>query len=336
MKSTKETSNQFNRAQWLMAIVMIGSLSVLGACSSDDEDAGIDSGATVTAFNFNANNTTIAAEIAAAAMDFFPAFNEIGQTMINILAGETDPLNSPFDLMLCTNVGTGSSILDWVDDGSGDLSVGDTATLTFTACDVDNSGETISGTVALKAVNVVIPASLGFDVSINLTINLGADTTAVAGNFGFTMSTLDGTNYTNVYVAVDAPGQTIAITENGVKYFEAGCFNVTQTYTMAGVLNGMYELAPIGAINASNQVLSLAAGPAVMFIDREMYTGTQKLLSVSRPDCASIGAPNGVADSDGSYMNMEAITSGLLTLHTFDVNDVEIFTVETSWTALTN
>ena len=337
MKNCNEIFSRFHRFSRLMLVIMIGSMGFLGACSSDDDDTGIDDTSGVSAFNFTANNTTIAAEIAAAAMDFFPAFNEIGLVMIDTLLSG-DPLESPFpDIIPCTNAPGGSTSLSWVDtDSSGDLTVGDTATLTFSACDLDNSGETISGTVDFKAASVLVPASLGIDVSLNLTINLGTETTTVAGDFGFTMSTSDMVNFTNVYVALDAPGQTITITEKGIPYFKAGCFKVTQTYNMVGVQNGMYDLAPTGAINASNQILSLAGGPALMFIDGEMYTGTQRLLSISVPDCASIGAPDGVPDSDGSYMDMEAITSGLMVLHTYDRNVVEFFTEETSWTALTD
>lgn len=337
MKNITEIFNRFHRLSRFMIVMMIGSLGFLGACSSDDDDTGIIDTSGVSAFNFNESNTRIAAEIAAAAMDFFPAFNEIGLTMIDTLLSG-DPLESPFpDVVPCTNAPAGSTSLSWADtESSGDLTKGDTATLTFTACDVDNSGETISGTVDFTAADVFAPASLTIDVSLDLSINFGADTTTVTGNFGFTMSTTDMVNFTNIYVAVDALGQTITITENGVPYFKAGCFNVAQTYTMVGAQNGMYDLAPSGAINASNQVLSLAGGPALMFIDGEMYSGTQRLLSISVPECASIGAPGGVPDSDGSYMDMEAITSGLMVLHTFDKDGFEFFTEETSWTALTD
>jgi hypothetical protein len=343
MKNIHEIFNRFHLLSRLMIVIMIGSLGFLGACSSDDDDTGIVDTSGVSAFNFTADNTRIAAEIAAAAMEFFPTFNEVGLAMIDTLLNG-DPLESPFpDVIPCTNAPTGSTSLSWTDtDSSGDLTVGDTARLTFTACDIpDDSGEIISGTVDFKATSVEVPVSigpliLGIDVSLDLTITLGADTTTVAGDFGFTMSTTDMVNFTNVYVAVDALGQAITITENGIPYFKAGCFNVTQKYTMVGVQNDMYDLAPLGAINASNQVLSLAGGPDLMFIDGEMYAGTQRLLSISAPDCASIGAPDGVPDSDGSYMDMEAITSGLMVLHTFDKDDFEFHTEETSWTALTD
>jgi len=334
MEYCNEKSTWIHHLSKLMVVIVIGSLGILGACSSDD-DTGIVAGDTVSAFNFTRDNTIIAAEIAAAAMDFFPTFNEIGQAMIDTLLSAS-PLESPFpDVVPCTNAPAGSTSLSWLDtDNSGDLTVGDEATLTFTACDLDNSGETVSGTVNFEATSVIVPVSLGIDVSIDLTINFGGDKTTVAGGFGFVMKTTDAVNFTNIYTAVDAPGQTLTITEKDIPYFKAGCFKVVQTYTMTGIMTGFFELAAEGAINASNKILSLASGPAVMFVDSEMYSGTQRLLSKSVPDCASIGAPAGVSDSDGSYMDMEAISSGLMTLHAFDIDDVEFYTEETSWNNL--
>lgn len=337
MKNIHEIFNRFHLLSRLLIVIMIGSLGFLGACSSDDDDTGIDDTSGVSAFNFTADNTRIAAEIAAAAMEFFPTFNQVSMAMLEILAGETYPPVSPFDLPLCTNTGIGSASLSWDDaDSSGNLTVGDTARLTFTTCDVDLSGETISGTVDFEAVSVMLPTSVGIDVSLALTINLGAETTDVAGSFGFTVETIDTLNFTNVYTALDVPGQTITISENGTPYFKAGCLTVTQSYYITDVQYGMYNLATRGVINASNQILSLASGPAVEFMGGDMYTGTQRLLSISEPNCGSIGAPGGVADSDGSYMDMEAPGGGLLTLHTFDKDGTEFHTEETTWSALTD
>ena len=344
MKNIHEIFNRFHRFQKIMVVIMIGSLGFLGACSSDDDTTPapiVDDPSAVTAFNFDDTNTRIAAEIAAAAMEFFPTFNEVSMMMLKILADEAYPPTSPFDLMLCINTDTdSSSLLSWLDkDESGNLTVGDTATLEFKDCDIpDESNETITGTVGFEAVSLTdIPLSIGINVSIDLTITLDPDTTAVAGKFGFTTTTVDMENFTNVYTAVDVPGQTITITENGTPYFKAGCFNVIQTFD-SSVVSGMYELDPSGVINAGNQIMSLKDGDALMFVGREMYTGTQRLLSTSEPDeCASVGAPSGIPDdSDGTYMDMEAIVSGLMTLHTFYKDGTEFHTEDTSWSALTD
>jgi hypothetical protein len=338
MKNIHEIFNRFHLLSRLIIVIMIGSLGFLGACSSDDDDAGIDGTSGVSAFNFNENNTRIAAEIAAAAMEFFPAFNQISITVLDILAGETYPPVSPFILPLCTNTGIGSASLSWVDaDESGDLTIGDTSTLTFTSCDLDFSGETITGTVDFDTVSLTeIPLSLGINVSINLSINLGTETTTVAGKFSFNTTTADLESFTNLYTAVDNLGQKVTITENGVTYFEVGCFTVTQTYSIASVMSDNYGLAPSGVINASNQILSLNDDSPLTFANGLMNAGTKRLLSVARPECASIGVPGGVSNSDGSYMDMEAIGDGLMVLHTFRADGTEFHTENTSWTALTD
>ena len=259
--------------------------------------------------------------------------------MLEILAGETYPPGNSLPLPLCTNAPTGTAVLSWVDDGSGNLTVGDTANLNFINCDVDSSGEAISGDVNFEAVDVTLPTSVGISVSLALKLDLGTgETTGVVGNFGFTVETIDQLNFTNVYTADNDSGQTITITENGVPYFKAGCLDVTQTYYIDDVLLGYYNLAASGVINAGNQILSLKSGPAVGFMGGDMYFGTQGLLSTSEPDeCGSVGAPVDVPDdSDGSYMDMEAPGGGLLILSSFKKDGTPIYTEETFWSTLTD
>ena len=339
MKNFTEIFNRFHHFPKLIVVIMIGSLGFLGACSSDDETTAIVDTSGVSAYNFTTDNSRIAAEIAAAAMEFFPTFNQISIAMLEILAGETYPPGNSLPLLLCTNAPTGTAVLSWVDDGSGNLTVGDTANLNFINCDVDSSGEAISGDVNFEAVDVTLPTSVGISVSLALKLDLGTgETTGVVGNFGFTVETIDQLNFTNVYTADNDSGQTITITENGVPYFKAGCLDVTQTYYIDDVLLGYYNLAASGVINAGNQILSLKSGPAVGFMGGDMYFGTQGLLSTSVPDeCGSVGAPLGIPkDSDGSYMDMEAPGGGLLILSSFKKDGTPIYTEETFWSTLTD
>ena len=339
MKSILEKSRRLIRKQGVIAIALVAGLGILGACSSsDDEEAGFVPSTGPSAYNFNAGNAETAAEIAAAAMSFFPDFTAVSQVVIDRLLTDV-PANSPFDLTLCNS---GAARLFWVDtDGSIDLSVGDTASLQFTNCDFDGSGETVTGTVDIDAtsVSVALPAvDVGYAASVDLTISLVPDTTDITANFNARMSSPDGNSFTSVYTAADAPGKTLAVTENGTGYFTLGCFNVTQTYDLAGLGAGTYNLdpAPLGAINASEQVFSLARGPILSFIADEFESGTQRLLSLSAPDCASIGAPNGVPDSDGSYLDMIALGGGNLMLRIFDVDNIETSSIPTTWDSLTN
>jgi hypothetical protein len=65
--------------QNIVTVALCASLVVLGACSSSDDGDG-DATIDLSAFNFNASNSTIAAEIAAAAMSFFPGYNVFVKT----------------------------------------------------------------------------------------------------------------------------------------------------------------------------------------------------------------------------------------------------------------
>ena len=61
--------------------------------------------------------------------------------------------------------------------------------------------------------------------------------------------------------------KTLTVTENGAEYPKLCCFNVIHTFDTANIVDGNYELAPSGAINASNNMLSLAGGSALSFMD---------------------------------------------------------------------
>jgi hypothetical protein len=80
--------------------------------------------------------------------------------------------------------------------------------------------------------------------------------------------------------------------------------------------------------------MSLAGGPALTFSNDMMESGTKRLLSLAVPGCASIGVLNGVGDSDGSYLDIEALGGGNIRLHTYDDMNVEIFTTDTTWDSL--
>jgi hypothetical protein len=100
---------------------------------------------------------------------------------------------------------------------------------------------------------------------------------------------------------------------------------------------GNFGLAPGAVINAANQILSLnKLDPPLTFVGGAMDAGTKRLLSVAEPVCASIGVSGGVNNSDGSYMDMQATGGGFITLHTFNKDNVEFFTEETTWDMLTD
>ena len=341
MKKSNEKLNRFLRIPGIIVLIMFGILSVSG-CGGGGDDANGDGDVTnVAPFNFNADNTVEAAQLAADAMSFFPAFSELGHAVITLLA-VSEPNNFPLDLVgVCTNTG-GTAELSWNDaDSSGDLSAGDTTSLLFTNCDIDG---TASGTIDFAFTSVDIqqlslplplPSSAGFSVSVNLNINNAIDTATFTANFEANWSTPNNTDFINVYTADDPSGQKLTVSENGITLLQFGCFNVTHTFNI-GNSEGTYHLAPGGVINASDKIMSLLGGPPLLFINDAMNSETRRLVSVSMPvACTTVGVPaNGIGGSDGAYIDMEALGGGNMRLHTFDAMGVEVFTVDTTWALL--
>ena len=338
MKIHRDFYKQSMRAVGIAAVGIFGVLSTLGSGGGGgDSNFSGNPPSSIKAFNFDANNTFTAAQLAATAMSFFPRFTAVRQQIIDTLINST-PGNSPFNLDAICN-GTGHAQLSWNDaDGSGDLSQGDTLTLLLTGCDLDGSGATVNGNIGFvvsSSVTITSPTaySIPFTISINLQINDTGSTTAIVGEFGDSLSTSDGNTYTDAFMGDVAANQMLAVTEDGSSFLQFGCFNLTQV----GVPNsGTYGLSASGVINASNAILSLASGPQLSFVSDNMESGTKRLLSSSVPDCATLGVPNGVADSDGSYIDMEALGGGNIRLHTFDSTNSEIHTEDTTYNALLN
>jgi hypothetical protein len=340
MKSSNQKSCLLKRIPSIMGILLFGGVIILSSCSSGDGDGGGDSDSLsgITAFNFTADNTVSAAELAAAAMSFFPAFTEIGHTVIMELVPPAVPGNFPVNLMLCAN--SGSSILSWFDaDNSSDLTAGDTASLQFTDCDVDGSGDSLTGAVDFVVTSIdlgAIPSSVDLTVSVDLDVDISPDIITYVASFGVNASTENNALYIYDYSANDSLSQKLAVAENGTTRFQLGCFNVAQSYSPG--TPDTYSLSPGGAINASGKIMSIASGPSpsLVFSNDMIETGTRRLLSISAPGCAAIGTLNGVGDSDGSYIEMEALGGGQVRLHTYDATDAEIFTTDTTWDLLTD
>jgi hypothetical protein len=336
MKGSNERLKSFLRITGCGTVVFFGIISILGSGGGGGV-SGAPSGATpssIKAFNFNPGNSAAAAQVAASTMAFFSDFSTLGHKILTTLA-VSNPANSPFDLALCMN--TGKSKLSWIDsDQSGDISIGDSAILQFTNCDLDGSGTTTTGTAKLGITSVnpdPLPNSVGLNVAVNVTVNDTPDTTTYIANFAETSSTADNTNFTNIYTANDTSAQHLSVTKNGSTLYEFGCFTVTKSFSLANSA-GTYKLQPSGVINAADAIMSLAGGPELSFISDKMETGTKRLLSLAVPECATLGVPNGVGDSDGSYIDMEALGGGNVRLHTFDTTNTEQSTIDTTWDAL--
>jgi hypothetical protein len=339
MKKSNAYFDRVLRIPATIAFIAFSTLSLSGCLSSGGDDDVVDdnNGTPVSAFNFTSDNTVTAAKIAADTMSFFPAYTVIGHTVISTLA-ISEPNNLPTDIGLCMNT-DGSSVLSWNDnDSNADLSAGDTTSLAFTNCDIEGIA---NGTInfAITSADLdqsppVSPDSVVMNVTANLSIFDDPDVITYTVNFKVEMTTADNNIFTVQYTVDDSSGQKITASENGATLYQFGCFDVSETYSPS--TEGTYQLSPNGVINAANKIMSLVGGPhpQLTFSSDRMETGTKRLLSIAAPGCASVGVANGVGDSDGSYLDMEATGGGNITLRTYDESDAEIFSTETTWEAL--
>jgi hypothetical protein len=320
-------------------VFLLGIMSTLGSGGGGNHNGGSASGDTpsgVTAFNFDAGNTLAAARSAASAMAFFPDFTSMARQILATLAASS-PDNSPFDLAMCANAG--HAMLTWIDaDHNGDLSMGDSAALLLTNCDMDRSGAATTGTVKLGVTSAAATppsTSVGVNASMNLTVNKAPDTTLITGSFKATSNTTNNADFTYVYATSRSTSQKLTATKNGGALYELGCFNVTETFNIADGA-GTFKLASSGVVNAAESLMNLAGGGQLAFISNRLESGGQHLLSSPTPACAAVGAPGGAGGADGSHINMEALGGGHLRLHTFDGSNLEVNTTDTTWDALLN
>lgn len=340
MKKAHNDHNRLPRLAGIGAVIVFGILSVVGSGGGGSDSqapaAAAEPPSAIKALNFDATNSVTAAHSAAAVMSFFPGFTAVDRQVLAMLAA-SDPANSPFDLAMCVNAG--HSMLTWIDaDHSGDLSAGDSASLQFTGCDMDGGGAASTGTVKFGFTSVdtdPLPNGVTFNVSTNLAVSNAADTTVFTASFGTMSNTQDGINFTDTYTAHDSSDQKLTVTKNGNALFQFGCFSVTQTFSVADGA-GTYQLLPSGVINDSDTIMSLADGEQLSFVGNWLESGTKRLLSSSAPHCATLGIPDGVDDSDGSYIDMQALGGGNIRVHTFDASNIEFNTKDTTWEALLN
>ncbi len=324
----------------LLVVVLSCILLIMNACGSDSSDGGVVVYSDHSAFNFDAANTEVASEIAASTMSFFPIYAELSQTVITVF-GIVEPMYSPFNLsaILCVS---GIAIMYWYDnDLSRDFSAGDSASLQLTDCDLMNgTGDTVSGSIDI-AFSTVDESQPGFSsthaATVDLTIGSATDAKGFVSMFSGSVDTADGINYSSAYKAADTNDQTLTITENGVDYLTLGCFSVTTTYDLLGLLNDRtVDLSFSGVINATDKILSLDGGSTVSVLIGIYESGAQRLLSTSVPNCASTGTSHDIADSDGSYLDMEMLGGNVVQLVTYDRNHDQTFSIVTTWEQLTN
>ena len=151
------------------------------------------------------------------------------------------------------------------------------------------------------------------------------------GNFRVNNQTLDDIIYTNTYTALDIPVQVLTISQDNNPMYRFGCFKVAHSFNIS--IPGTYDLATAGVANIATYIMSLADGPPLTFINDIPYSGYQRLLSWSEPNCTAVDVPNGVSDSNGAYIDIEAKFDGDrdILIKVFLDNDALLWSVPSWW-----
>jgi hypothetical protein len=328
------------RSVLIVPIAVLGLVSIIatGGGGSDNLDGNDDNGdGGVHAFNFTTDNMQDAAEIAVAAQGLFPGFTEVALAIIDQLKLGVAPVAS------CANAPDGTATLTWNDvDSSGDFSAGDTVNLSLVACDLDDSGELVNGSIdiAFSAVTLVIPVmNVVSTVDINIEIMEATDVLiGFSGQFDMQVDTADDTNFTVTYTGQDPDGLMTG-SLNDVTLFQYGCFSVAHGFSINNP--GTFSLQLSGVLNVGDRIMSLAGGPILGFIPYAnpsdgsfLDFGQKRLLSLSVPECAVVGAPDGVSDSTGTYIDLIAEGGGDVRLELYDSSDALLHTINTTWDVL--
>jgi hypothetical protein len=294
------------------------------------------------AYNFTAANMTTAASIAANTTGFWPSFSQITFGMMEQLQTSPTPTASqPHDLGMCIS-GTGT--FTWTDqDSDNTLSKDDAVALNFTDCDVGTPAEPeyLNGTVDLLFTTVLSgpTTTCAADVTISVTIQ-STETLGFSGVLQVSVI-IDGDNVTFNYTPGTQNG-VITAKVNGTTAYELGCFNVNHKFNMLTPMpnNYLYMLEPTTVIKSSNKIMTLMPTGYMGFREGTPdeyadFFGSQ-LISLSVPECAALGVPNGVGDSDGNYIHWFAPTlyDDNITLELFDKNNTLMHTIPTTWTEL--
>ena len=287
----------------------------------------------IGAFNFTNGNMLAAARIAASSAAFFPPTSQVMLAVVERLRTGGTP---PFNLNICQNSPNGTATLLWADLGSPGLSAGDSASLGLGNCDLD--GTLTTGHIVYDFTGVT-PISASADVTLQ---GLTTISTTKSGGFSGKMSVevIVNAGTRTVEHKPGAANGVITATVSGQNAWQLGCFDVIYGDSGSGTA---YTLINPSVLKASNKIMSIAGGSS-LFLQFQLGTpdvlnfGGFTLLSISLPECAALGVPNGVGDSDGNYVTVRGnspndnVDDLLMTL--YNNSSTVLGTAPTSWRAL--
>jgi hypothetical protein len=292
----------------------------------------------IGAFNFTNGNMFNAARVAASSAAFFPPESQLTLEVIKrVRAGGTG--TQSFNLNdVCGNSQNGTAALLWTDLGSPGFSADDSASLDLGNCDLD--GTLTTGHIQYTFTAVTLNSTwttASADVNIP---SLATVSTTKSGGFSGKMSVEVDSAMRTVVHRPGAANGVITATASGQNAWQLGCFEVRYQDSGPGT---PYAVVNPGVLKASNKIMSITGGGSLFlqfklgtpdFVDSGGFT----LVSFSLPECAALGVPNGVGDSDGNYVTVQDsslndnFSDFLMTL--YNSSNVVLGTAPTSWKAL--
>jgi len=327
----------------LAAILVLVVTAAYGCSSGGDDDENGGPGGP-GAFNFTEANMSTAAGIAIGALEILPNFSQITLELLDLIFGVAalqPAVFRPADVVpgLCQS---GQADLDY-------NLIGLTATLTFDECDLAGDGTLIDGSVTLAFTGIPQqgpPLNVGANVTMNVTTTDDVGSQVITGNFGLSIDSVGGLDYTVTFAAEDPDGYLRS--RAGGQTVTFGCFDIVLTFSILDFEAGYFELSANAVVNANGKIFSITSAGFVP-LDFEPYpsedsypdAGGMRFFSfvLSAEDgCAAVGAPDGVGNSDGSNFILTAVPGDDddVTLELRDSEDAIVSTEDTTWSALTD
>ncbi|NIO16687.1 MAG: hypothetical protein GTN70_06775 [Deltaproteobacteria bacterium] len=287
------------------------------------------------AINFTPSNMEGAAGLVTLGSELYYELSQVVLAMVDplLVAAPMAPaaVIPVGDLGLCVNSTTGTSDLSLDDvDNSLDLSVGDSATLTITNCQLldPTDLDTSNGTLILTFVAIDLVSSqqtITADVALNVDVN---PVDSFIANFRMQVTTTDWNTFNISVTALDG-NDIIVLNESGQTFYQLGCFDVALNFTLS--IPGIFTLIEEGVINVPGAgIMSFSNLSQLVFVPGP-YPDEGATRIDSGGTCAALGAPDGASGADGSYIIFTAVPDDFddITLELYDSSDTLLVTVDT-------